>query len=524
MYESFYQLSARPFLAAPLAERYYPAASIEQARVAVVRCVERGTGPAVVMGAAGTGKSMLCHVLAAQLGDRFAVATLASARLCTRRALLQNILYELKLPYRDREEGELRLALVDYLQSDSVADDGMLLLVDEAHTLPLRLLEEIRMITNLVRGGRPRVSVVLAADLVFDERLASPRLESLNQRIAARCYLQSMTRDETTEYVVAQLSAVGADVGTLLTPDSFAAVYRASDGVPRLVNQVCEHALVLASIGQRPAIDAQGIEEAWGDLQQLPVPWDGHETHEPSAGHDILEFGELDEEPAVDLDVASAADAEDTATGADAPSAPESTEPNAASDGDDERRQVVSMSPVVGPRLNPRDPDSDDVADMDHSFQPPTSAAPEIELIFHGARDPFAEPFEHEEVLVDPYASLEALNTPHATLQSRGQDAPSDMQAGQRTYPLQAVYSDQLDGTYELPELSPPAGEEKHAGASCPDQPADLAEQLPGDDRDLLEIQDDTQELAAAGRQAAETPPNVRPYRHLFADLRGRTA
>ena len=61
------------------------------------------------------------------------MATLASARLCTRRALLQNILYELKLPYRDREEGELRLALVDYLQSDSVADDGMLLLVDKAH-------------------------------------------------------------------------------------------------------------------------------------------------------------------------------------------------------------------------------------------------------------------------------------------------------------------------------------------------------------------------------------------------------
>ena len=143
--------------------------------------------------------------------DRFRVAMLASARLCTRRALLQNILFELKLPYRDRDEGELRLSLIDALEPSDECPHGMLLIVDEAHMLPLRLLEEIRMITNLVRQGQPRVRLVLAASMVLDERMASPRLESFNQRVAARCYLQSMNRDETCGYIRAQIGAVGGN-------------------------------------------------------------------------------------------------------------------------------------------------------------------------------------------------------------------------------------------------------------------------------------------------------------------------
>ena len=134
----------------------FPPASIEHARDTVTRCVERAEGPAVILGPAGTGKSTLCHVIAQQMRERFRVAMLASARLCTRRALLQNILFELKLPYRDRDEGELRLSLIDALEPSDDCPHGMVLIVDEAHMLPLRLLEEIRMITNLVRQGQPR--------------------------------------------------------------------------------------------------------------------------------------------------------------------------------------------------------------------------------------------------------------------------------------------------------------------------------------------------------------------------------
>ena len=270
MYESFFRLTTRPFPAVPSADRYFPATSVEHARETITRCIERAEGPAVILGPAGTGKSTLCQVLAEQLCDRFQVAVLNSARLCTRRALLQNILFELQLPYRDREEGELRLALIDYLQPDTRRPHGLLLVVDKAHMLPLRLLEEIRMLTNLVRNGEPRVRLVLAANLAFDERLASPRLESLNQRVAARCYLQALNRDETGRYVRALLQTAGGDPDGIFTPEALHAIHRATNGIARLINQVCDHVLLLAAVGHRSPVDAPGVEEAWADLQQLP--------------------------------------------------------------------------------------------------------------------------------------------------------------------------------------------------------------------------------------------------------------
>ena len=115
MYEAFFQLSERPFAAAPIASRYFPAAAIENARKTLTRCIERAEGASLVVGPSGTGKSLLCQVMAEQFRDTFAVATLASGQLSTRRGLLQAILFELGLPYRGMEEGELRLSLIDHL-------------------------------------------------------------------------------------------------------------------------------------------------------------------------------------------------------------------------------------------------------------------------------------------------------------------------------------------------------------------------------------------------------------------------
>ena len=99
---------------------------------------------------------------------------LASGRLSTRRALFQAILYELGRPYRGMDEGELRLAVVDYLMAGDNNSRGLVLLVDEAHTLPLRLLEEIRLLTNLARSGQPLVRLVMAGGPALEERFASP--------------------------------------------------------------------------------------------------------------------------------------------------------------------------------------------------------------------------------------------------------------------------------------------------------------------------------------------------------------
>ena len=286
--------SRRPFPAHPCVESYFPAASSEQARERLARAIERGDGPGLLIGATGTGKSLLLQVLAEQFRSRFDIAALSCGQLCTRRALLQAILFELGLPYRYHDEGELRLTLLDHLLPNERCPNGVLLLVDEAQSLPARLLEEIRLITNLVRDGQPRARLVLAGSPNLEELFTSPELESLQQRIAARCYLAPLGQAETESYVRAHLAAVSSDSSNIFDPEALSSVFQATDGVPRLVNQLCDAALLISVRDNSPRVHRSAVQEAWADLQQLPTPW---ET-EPAAlsefsEQNVVEFGQL---------------------------------------------------------------------------------------------------------------------------------------------------------------------------------------------------------------------------------------
>jgi type II secretory pathway predicted ATPase ExeA len=373
MYESFFQLRLRPFTAAPQADRMFPAAAIDAANKTLTRIVERGEGAGLIIGPSGTGKTLLCQALAAEFRQRLSVVLLSSGRLCTRRALLQAILYELRLPYRGMEEGELRLSLIDHLTPERGEHPGLVLFVDEAHTLPFRLLEELRMITNLVRNGQPRVRLVLAGSTALEERFANPKLDSFSQRVAARCYLGSLNRQETTGYVRFQITAAGGEPERVFDPAAYESVFRATDGVPRLVNQVCDHALILAALAECRPLPAAVVEEAWSDLQQLPTPWQtgSQPTEVPGA---IVEFAALD-------------------------------------DGPDElapipfRPATAAVRPSAEKQL---DEIEHQLSELEDDFQPAGSIGPEVELVFHRSSDPFGEAFDEEEVVLDRYASLEA--------------------------------------------------------------------------------------------------------------------
>ncbi len=299
MYEALLQSADRPFRATPDTKFYFPADSIEQARQTVVRAVLRAEGPCLVLGGAGLGKTMLGQVIADDVYGRFDIVKLHASGLCSRRALLQSILFELHLPFRALSEGELRMSIMDRLSpSPETAPSGILLLVDEAHTLSPKLLEELRLITNFARNGQPRARLVLIGNMRLEDTFANPQLDSFNQRLAARCYLQPLTRDQTMDFVRHQLRCVQIEPGTIITNDALRTLYSASEGVPRLINQVMDHALVLAITAGQCPISASLIEEAWSDLQQLPAPW--HTSNAPekpqSAPRAEIEFGELSDD------------------------------------------------------------------------------------------------------------------------------------------------------------------------------------------------------------------------------------
>jgi type II secretory pathway predicted ATPase ExeA len=383
MYESFFHFHTSPFPAQPVVGNYFPTQAIESARQALVRIIERAEGPGLVVGPAGVGKTLLLRVLAEHFSDVFRIALLSGTRIDTRKALLQNILFEMGVPYRGMDEGELRLGLIDSLRPSDSCRNGILLLVDEAHTLPLRLLDEIRMITNVVRDGQPRARLVLAGGSAMEERFANPKLESFNQRIAARCYLQSLSREETFEFVRAQISWVGGDPDALFPEDAIRAVYQATDGIPRLINQVCDHALVMAQANDVRRLNAAHIQEAWADLQQLPPPWQPTASEEPAKNSTIIEFGELDKyesalsSPAIELD----ANMDECEFAVEEPSAPSVPL---------EEVQTTVICELPGADLA-----AEWVGGVDRVDEKT------YEAFESRAHDPFADNFEEEEIVVD---------------------------------------------------------------------------------------------------------------------------
>jgi type II secretory pathway predicted ATPase ExeA len=299
MYESFYGFSTRPFLSVPLTCRYFPGTAIEVGRQNLTRCIERAEGCGLVIGPTGTGKTLLCEVLAEHFRGQLNTVLLTNLRLTNCKEMLQAILYQLGVPYRRLQEGELRLSLIDYLTPGDNCPHGMLLLVDEAHMLSPRLFEELRLLTNLVREGSPRVRLIMAGGSVLEERFAHPRMASFNQRLAVRCYLETLCARESKEYVRAQTAAAGADPDSLWTDSALGVIYRNTAGCPRLLNQLCDHALLLAAAAGKKRLEETEIEIAWADLQQLPLPTseqpaDASDNEQNRQDTNVIEFASLE--------------------------------------------------------------------------------------------------------------------------------------------------------------------------------------------------------------------------------------
>ena len=211
-----------------------------------------------------------------------------------------------------------------------------------------------------------------------------------------RCYLPPFNREDTADYVRTQVLRVGGTPDRVFTQDGLQALYNATDGIPRLVNQICDHALLLGSLHGWESINARGIEEAWSDLQQLPAPWNEKPHAKAAPQSQVVEFGSLDGEE----------------TSADQPA----SEFNLSFDTlhSAERRldhldQSVAALERLDGGLDVVQPEEDD-ADlaMTVEFSPRDAASTEVELVFHASADPFGFEFDQEEIVIDRYASLES--------------------------------------------------------------------------------------------------------------------
>jgi len=294
MVHQHFGLTQLPFATVPDTSLLVNVQGIKDVIGRVESCVETGSGIAVVIGPGGCGKSLLLQKIAQDFASEFLVVQLISGSLNSRLDLLQTILFQLGQPFKGMDETELRLSLTDFIKPSEQCPHGLLVLADEAHSLKTSLLEELRRLMNTVHEGQPRLRLVLAGLYPLEETLAMPRLDAVNQRITSRMYLNPLNRDETYLYTISQVQLCGGDGRTLFQPAALEELQKVSGGIPRLINQICRHAMIEAARQGETQIDAQRISCTWSELQCLPYANQTNNLPTLQPDTSVIEFGSLE--------------------------------------------------------------------------------------------------------------------------------------------------------------------------------------------------------------------------------------
>ena len=254
MYEQFFGLRERPFDLTPNPRYLFLTNRYREALGNLVYGLAGRKGLTVVTGEAGTGKTTLLTVALAQWREAgHLVATLRNPTM-DRLEFLQFLAQEFSLSEAAAQSKTVMLREFEALLRQRHAS-GLLtaLVIDEAHSLPTELLEEIRLLANIETPDTKLLPLILLGQPELADRLNDPSLRQLKQRVSLRCSLQPLTLRETAAYLAKRIQLAGGDSLNVFTREAVGAIHHGSGGIPRLINVICDNALVNGfAAGQRP--------------------------------------------------------------------------------------------------------------------------------------------------------------------------------------------------------------------------------------------------------------------------------
>lgn len=285
MHEDYYGFSEKPFNLTPDPKYLYKSHSHANAFDLLQYAIRRREGFVVVTGDIGTGKTTLCRAVLEQL-DRKTFTALVLNPFLSEEDLLRLILQDFGIVSRDemqrgRLSGVSKQELIDtlnaFLMSLLPIGAGALLIIDEAQNLPLQVLEQIRILSNLETDKEKLLQIVLVGQLNLQELLRSPELRQLDQRISIRYELKPLTREETAAYIAHRMTIAGGGAVVSFAPKAVDRVHRYTGGIPRLINLVCDRALLGGYSARTARITPDIVESAATslELKSARVPMTG---------------------------------------------------------------------------------------------------------------------------------------------------------------------------------------------------------------------------------------------------------
>lgn len=259
MYKAFYRLRANPFNVNPDPRFLYPTRHIHEALSSLAYGVQKRKGFILLTGEVGTGKTTLLNRLMDWLRtNRISTAFMFNPRLDVPQ-FFEFVLNDFGLATETRDKGQMLQRLNHWLLDRYRDGETAVLVIDEAQNLSLELLEEVRLLTNLETSTEKLLQIILSGQPELELKLRDPNLRQLRQRITLRCRTHPLTLTDTNAYIAQRLRIAGANGELIFSPEAVNKVFEYSQGIPRVINLLCEHALISGFVDRQQPIAPETI-------------------------------------------------------------------------------------------------------------------------------------------------------------------------------------------------------------------------------------------------------------------------
>jgi type II secretory pathway predicted ATPase ExeA len=266
MYCDLFQLKEPPFRLTPDPQFLFASKQHARAKAYMESTIWLADGFVVITGDIGSGKTTLIESFLTDLPSNIVLAHVSQTQLSPVE-FLQALLVEFGFkPFR-KKKIELLSMIKDYMVEQYAAGKKILLVIDEAQNLSRKVLEEVRLLSGLEAQKEKLLRIIIAGQPELSYKLDSPRLAQLMQRVRLRFHLGALTKRETHEYITHRLNVAGATGRTIFTPEACDVVFRYAGGVPRLVNILCDTAMLCGFAEERTQVDEALVKAAVEELQ-----------------------------------------------------------------------------------------------------------------------------------------------------------------------------------------------------------------------------------------------------------------
>ncbi|CAN5660672.1 hypothetical protein BH23ACI1_BH23ACI1_01400 [soil metagenome] len=282
MYERFYELRERPFALSPDPDYLYPSRVHREALDYLRYGLESQAGFVVITGEIGSGKTTLLQTLLRGIDNETTVGRIVNTML-EPRELLETIMIDFGLEPAGRSKPVMLRDLAQYLVDQRLAGRLVLLVIDEAQNLSLAALEELRMLSNLETEKSKLMQIVLVGQPNLRDKLSAPELEQLRQRITVSYHLDPLDAEETANYINHRLRLASLGTPLEFPRDVTEVIHARSRGVPRIINVICDAALVFGYAEDRRQVDITLMYDVLGELEATGVLGAGELDAAPSA-------------------------------------------------------------------------------------------------------------------------------------------------------------------------------------------------------------------------------------------------